>query len=558
MKQKKLVVKMEKEEILKKLKALSYLIKNLKKVDLEILKIFVKDYYNTEFLSLEFYELLKNKLNKTRAKRTLKIMIKSDIYGLISYLKYNNEPTVNLKEFLTPEQYLSISKHSINKIIIELKKLPDEENKLFQNTKDELLWKLKRIPKKTNYEYLELAYKIYQVIGLENAMEFLSGKYGNITYEQVHFMFKNIDIIKLPNKMAQQSLINFLFSNKKSYNNIIRQMLEGNFNELFLNFDYFYNNIEFFINKLGTRLSKSKVKDLINDRFISHDVSTPEITNDLLDDIEQVLEEEAKELNIALENILDKQKQWQEKRIINSKIARNRHLLLDLQKKLRNKDICINNSKTVSVLLASWKQIGELLQTLSYAFYIDDQLEITEIENICQALIKRGKFEEEPWELRKTILKDIVTHEFYDYYSCYDSMKDLSENLYITEDEIIAYADMLNATDTYAREAADLYRKHGKIEKYVQYLETHLDKSSKEYVELIEYYHNIGNDENARHIAQQGLNNCRDDLTELFIFLLHDAKKYGEIETYKKLYASAKRRKKANIIQIDNSLNSIT
>ena len=80
MKQKKLVVKMEKEEILKKLKALSYLIKNLKKVDLEILKVFVKDYYNIEFLSLEFYELLKNKLNKTRAKRTLKIMIKSDIY----------------------------------------------------------------------------------------------------------------------------------------------------------------------------------------------------------------------------------------------------------------------------------------------------------------------------------------------------------------------------------------------------------------------------------------------------------------------------------------------
>lgn len=285
MKQKKLVVKMEKEEILKKLKALSYLIKNLKKVDLEILKVFVKDYYNIEFLSLEFYELLKNKLNKTRAKRTLKIMIKSDIYELISHLKFNNEPTVNLKEYLTPEQYLSISKHSINKIIIELKKLPDEENKLFQNTKDELLWKLKRIPKKTNYEYLELAYKIYQVIGLENAMEFLSGKYGNITYEQVHFMFKNIDIIKLPSKMAQQSFINFLFSNKKSYNNIIRQMLEGNFNELFLNFDYFYNNIEFFINKLGTRLSKSKVKDLINNRFISHDVSTPEITNDLLDDM---------------------------------------------------------------------------------------------------------------------------------------------------------------------------------------------------------------------------------------------------------------------------------
>ena len=117
---------------------------------------------------------------------------------------------------------------------------------------------------------------------------------------------------------------------------------------------------------------------------------------------------------------------------------------------------------------------------------------------------------------------------------------------------------MLDKNGTYAREAADLYRKHGKIEKYVQYLESHLNKTSQEYVELSEYYYNIDEENTARRIAQQGLNNCRDDLTELFIFLLHDAKKHGETEIYKKLYASAKRRKKVNIIRIDDFLQSIT
>lgn len=62
------------------------------------------------------------------------------------------------------------------------------------------------------------------------------------------------------------------------------------------------------------------------------------------------------------------------------------------------------------------------------------------------------------------------------------------------------------------------------MDQYVQYLETHLEKSSKEYVELIRCYCNDGNKVEARKIAEQGLKKCRDDLTELFIFLLQDAK----------------------------------
>lgn len=105
-----------------------------------------------------------------------------------------------------------------------------------------------------------------------------------------------------------------------------------------------------------------------------------------------------------------------------------------------------------------------------------------------------------------------------------------------------------------AREAADLYREHGRMEQYVHYLETHLGKFSKEYLELIEYYCTVGDESKARHVAREGLKNCKDDLTELFIFLLQDAKKYGEDEEYKKLYASANRRNKANIVRINKSL----
>ena len=35
--------------------------------------------------------------------------------------------------------------------------------------------------------------------------------------------------------------------------------------------------------------------------------------------------------------------------------------------------------------------------------YIDDQVQIEEIWNIVEALLKRGEFEKEPWEVKKKI-----------------------------------------------------------------------------------------------------------------------------------------------------------
>lgn len=280
------------------------------------------------------------------------------------------------------------------------------------------------------------------------------------------------------------------------------------------------------------------------------------ISEVVLNFIEEILEKEIETISLEMEKITDKSRYWRENRMLEKRKTRNQHLLLDIRKNCRKKENRIlEESEHVSVLQASWKQIAGLINILSYEPYIDDQLEIDEIWNICQALIKRNRFDEEEWKIRKNVLKEMIAHEYYDYYGCYDPMKELAEKLYITDTEILEFADMLNEYDYYAREAANLYRQYGRRERYIQYLETHLGKSSREYVELVQCYCDDGNEAGAREIAEQGLKQCKDDLTELFIFLLRDAQNTGNEERYKKFYASAKRRKKADINRIEKVLS---
>lgn len=276
------------------------------------------------------------------------------------------------------------------------------------------------------------------------------------------------------------------------------------------------------------------------------------ISEQLMGFMEETLEKELGEIEGKQRKLSDEH--WRIKYALEKKMARIQHLLLDIRKKCRDWQIKVEKSGKISVLEASWEQIGELFRALSYERYIDDQIEIEEVWEICEALVRRGGLEEENWEIRKKVLKDMVLHEYYDCYGCYDPVKKLAEKLYVTPEEIFEFADMLNESGYYAREAADLYRQYGRTDKYVRYLETHLDKASREYVELIQYYYNDGNEAEAREIAEQGLEKCRDDLTELFIFLLQDAKNCGDEERYKKLYASAKRRKKADIVRINEKV----
>ena len=49
-----------------------------------------------------------------------------------------------------------------------------------------------------------------------------------------------------------------------------------------------------------------------------------------------------------------------------------------------------------SYLEEQWAEIMRLINVLDYEPYIDDQIEIEEIWNICEVMIKSGKLESEP------------------------------------------------------------------------------------------------------------------------------------------------------------------
>ena len=98
-------------------------------------------------------------------------------------------------------------------------------------------------------------------------------------------MFSKLNTKDSKEDFEQQLFNNFLFDNKKDPNNITRQILNGSFKELFLNFDYFYNNFSYFINQLGIKMSKNKVKALLNERYLLKNPTIPEITGDISEDM---------------------------------------------------------------------------------------------------------------------------------------------------------------------------------------------------------------------------------------------------------------------------------
>lgn len=145
----------------------------------------------------------------------------------------------------------------------------------------DIRWSIKKPYEGSNEEKLSIARKMYIVFGYTNSIELLSGRYGEIDYEIIHYLFNSVNVKGKNNEVFQE----FFFNNKKDPNNIMRLMLEGVYPDILINFDYFYNNIEYFIEKLGTRFNKNKVRTLISEKYIAPEIENPEITGDELSDM---------------------------------------------------------------------------------------------------------------------------------------------------------------------------------------------------------------------------------------------------------------------------------
>ncbi len=233
-------------------------------------------------------------------------------------------------------------------------------------------------------------------------------------------------------------------------------------------------------------------------------------------------------------------------------IERKKEILLDIRVKCL-KTISKSMQQEDFSLTACWEQVLEGIRWLSYEKHIDDQQEIEGIRNIAETLIRSEQLKTEDWKVRKRVLEDIIKNRYYDHYGCGDVMLQLAEKLCTNKEEHLARADIMD-TSYYREEAAYLYYQYGREDKYVSYLEEHLGQMSKDYISLMKYYQKHDKQEDLCRIAQLGLEKCKEDLTDMFICLLLDAKKHNDQERFKKLLASAKQRKHVDIEKVKNSL----
>lgn len=181
--------------------------------------------------------------------------------------------------------------------------------------------------------------------------------------------------------------------------------------------------------------------------------------------------------------------------------------------------------------------------------YIDDQSQIEEIWDIVEALLKRGGFEKEPWEVKERILKKIFENDFYDYYGIGDPMGDLACAICSSREENLKRAGIMMKAG-FGAEAAKLYRELGEEDKCAEYFENHLGKEEEPYEILVDYYKDR-NHEKAVEIATLAIQNCREDQTPFFLFLLQDARDRGDEAAFKKLMQSAHKRRAVRSDEVD-------
>lgn len=143
-----------------------------------------------------------------------------------------------------------------------------------------------------------------------------------------------------------------------------------------------------------------------------------------------------------------------------------------------------------------------------------------------------------------------------DYYGVCDPMRDLAEAICSDKNENLKRAGiMMKARGGYfGADAAKLYRDLGEEDKCAEYFENHLGKEEEPYEILMNHYKDR-NHEKAVEIATLAIQNCKEDQTPFFIFLLQDAKDKGDETAFKKLMQSARRRRAVKSAEVDEKFS---
>lgn len=280
--------------------------------NIKTVSLLIERYYGIKKMPDEFYKLL---VNHSHDNKLFNILGLKDIYKLIDFLKYGSYSSFDLSGILSPIDYFRLSQKHVKPIIEKLKNLPFDNSQLClkELIADNIHWKLRKNPICDDEEYFKIAIKMYYSIGLDNSLSLLESKYGTIDYEIIYYLFNNLNILK---RKSDERFINFLFNNKKDPNNTMRLILNGEYIDIFINFDYIYNSLDYYIEKLGTNLNKNKLSSLLKERYVAKQLDNPQISSDITDDMissyhhrygiteseQEILEENMRAYNSKLKN----------------------------------------------------------------------------------------------------------------------------------------------------------------------------------------------------------------------------------------------------------------
>lgn len=210
-----------------------------------------------------------------------------------------------------------------------------------------------------------------------------------------------------------------------------------------------------------------------------------------------------------------------------------------------------------SYLEEQWKEIKRLIERLKYEPYIDDQIEIEMIYEICEDMINSNKLKDESWEIRRRVIKSIIGGEYYDYYGVVDPMEDLFEALIFTEEERLEAADIIFdiGSDDIKKDAVKIYKESGCMEKCIDYIESHLRDKKNPYLDVISYYKDRDRSK-AVEIAELGLKKCKEDQTDIIIFLIRNAIENDDEKSTARYLKSAKMRRNVDFSRVQDSLDN--
>ncbi len=284
----------------------------IKTSNIKTVSLLIERYYDTKKMPDEFYKLL---VNHSHDNKLFNILRLKDIYKLIDFLKYGSYSSFDLSGILSPIDYFRLSQKHVKPIIEKLKNLPFDNSQLClkELIADNIHWKLRKKPICDDEEYFKIAIKMYYSIGLDNSLSLLESKYGTIDYEIIYYLFNNLNILK---RKSDECFVNFLFNNKKDPNNTMRLILNGEYIDIFIHFDYIYNSLDYYIEKLGTNLNKNKLSSLLKERYVAKQLDNPQISSDITDDMissyhhrygiteseQEILEENMRAYNSKLKN----------------------------------------------------------------------------------------------------------------------------------------------------------------------------------------------------------------------------------------------------------------